>query len=212
MRRFVGSAVLMAAVIVAVPSLASFGGNSTPSAPTSNSAPPEGQSSEQNIRDQASKWYGDAYDLIAKAKQELSEGKAKNADKRFHKALDKGQRAVEIDSTYHEAWNLVGYAARQVKDYDRSLAAYEHCLRIQPDYAPAREYLGEAYVELGKPGPAMEQLAWLEKSGATEEAGRLRSAVEAWQKEHPEAVASAPATVVGTSTETPVDSLSNTTK
>src|SRR6185436_11236495 len=109
---------------------------------------PEAQ--QQSSRKSAEAFYGDGYNLVAKAKQEAAEGKTKNLDKRYRKALEKAERAVELDSTYHEAWNLVGYCARQVKDYDRSLAAYDRCLKLKADYAPAREYLGEAYVELGK--------------------------------------------------------------
>lgn len=138
--RFVPTA-LLAALLFAAPAFASFSGGSKPDPPPSSSSSPEAKSAETTPRQEAERWYGDAYDEIAKAKKEIADGKAKNADKRFRKAMERGERAVELDSTYHEAWNLVGYGARKLKLYDKALAAYERCLTIKPDYAPAREYL-----------------------------------------------------------------------
>ena len=130
---------------------------------------------------EAEKWYGDAYDEVAKAKKDMADGKKqRNLDKRWKKASDKAERAVEYDPTYHEAWNLVGCCARQLKDYDKSLNAYNKCLEIKPDYAPAREYLGEACVEQGKLPQAREQLAMLEKLNASDEASRLKTAIDAY--------------------------------
>jgi tetratricopeptide (TPR) repeat protein len=175
-------------LIAASPALASMGGSSS-SMPTPPPNPVEAtdQSTTPTLRQQAERDYGDAYQLVAKAKQDQADGKAKNAEKKFKKALERGARAAEIDSTYYEAWNLVGFCSRMLKDYDRSIAAYDKCLAIKPDYAPAREYLGEAYVELGKPDQAREQLAWLEKAQANDELGRLRAALDVWDKAHPSA-------------------------
>jgi tetratricopeptide (TPR) repeat protein len=193
MRHWLMSCLLCVSLAAAAPAHASFGGgSSSPPPPTPGIEPPpssgEGQTS---LRQDAAREYGDAYENVGKAKKDLANGKEKNAEKKFKKALDRGQKAVDIDSTYHEAWNLVGYCARQLKDYDRSLAAYQTCLRIKPDYAPAREYLGEAYLELGKPDLAREQLAFLEKADAEDEVGRLQAAIDTYDKAHPEQ-ASAP--------------------
>lgn len=130
-------------------------------------------------REQAEVLYAGAYDEVAKAKEDLAGGRAKNAEKRFRRALDRALRAAELDTAYHEAWNLAGYAARRLGDYDRALAAYGRCLRLAPDYAAAREYLGEALVELGRHDEARAQLAWLERLGAKDEARVLREALEA---------------------------------
>jgi len=194
MRHWLMSLLLSVSLAAAVPAHASFGGgNSQPPPPTPGiEPPPSSGEGETTIRMDAAKEYGDAYETVGKAKKDLADGKTKNAEKKFKKALDRGQRAVEIDSTYHEAWNLVGYCARQLKDYDRSIAAYQTCLRIKPDYAPAREYLGEAYLELNKPDLAREQLAYLEKADAEDEVGRLQSALDAYAKAHPDQAAAAP--------------------
>ena len=66
----------------------------------------------------------------------------------------------------HEAWNLVGYTARKTGDYDKSFKAYQRCLDIKPDYAPAREYLGEAWLDKGEVKKAHDQLLWLERLAA----------------------------------------------
>jgi tetratricopeptide (TPR) repeat protein len=139
-------------------------------------------------------YYGYAYEEIAKAEKDLGKGNEKKALKRFEKAMQWSERSVEFDPKYHEAWNLVGYTARKLGKYDRSLEAYRTCLEIKPEYAPAREYLGEAYVELGKLEEAKEQLAWLKRLNATEEAGKLEAKIAA--KEKGEA---APATASGQS-------------
>lgn len=184
MRRLSVVLIVPLSLFVVARALASFGGGGHSSEPSRPTELP-GEQSDPQPRDEASRYYGDGYDLVAKAKQDLTAGKAKNAEKRFRKALERGERAVEIDSSYYEAWNLVGFCARQLKDYDRSMAAYDRCLRIKPDYAPAREYLGEAYLELGKNAAAREQLAWLDKAGATEESGRLKAAIDVWENAHP---------------------------
>jgi len=185
--RTLGIAFLLAA-LAAAPALASFSGSSPKGDEPQR---PSGISSiSLTPRQEAERLYADAYDEIAKAKKDLEEGKAKNAEKKFKKALDRGERAVDHDPKYHEAWNLIGYAARKLKRYDRALAAYEKCLALKPDYAPAREYLGEAYLELGKPDQAREQLAWLERSAAASaEAGELKKAIAAHEGAHAAAAA-----------------------
>jgi len=168
------------ATLAAAPAFASFGGSSKGDEPQ---RPSQGISSiGLTPRQEAERLYADAYDEIAKAKKDLEDGKAKNAEKKFKKALDRGERAVEYDPKYHEAWNLIGYSARKLKKYDRALEAYEKCLALKPDYAPAREYLGEAYLELGKLDQAREQLAWLERTAAASpEARDLKKAIEGAQ-------------------------------
>jgi tetratricopeptide (TPR) repeat protein len=175
------------ALLAATAAWGSFGGGGSKDDPPASSSAPEAGNPPATPRQQAEQLYNDGYDEAQKAKADLASGKAKNAEKRFKKALDRAERATELDSTYHEAWNLAGYSARKLGNYDKALAAYDHCLRLKPTYAPAREYLGEAYLEMGKPAEAREQLAWLEKLNAAEDAKTLRTAIETYEKTHPSA-------------------------
>src|SRR5437867_1302034 len=156
MRARVSVSIFLGLVLASLPAFASFSGSSKP----------EQNANANTTRQEAERLYGDAYNDVAKAKKDLADGKTKNLEKKFKKALERGERAVELDSTYHEAWNLVGYCARNLKLYDKSLAAYQRALTIKPDFAAAREYLGETYLEMGQPDKAREQLAWLEKLSA----------------------------------------------
>ena len=184
------SPILPAAVLVAVlatTAAANMGG----SPPPEPAAPPQGEikpTESQTARQQAEQLYGGAYDDVAKANKDLAGGKEKNAQKKLKHALERAADAVALDSTYHEAWNLVGYASRKLGDYPRSLAAYDHCLRIKPEYAPAREYLGEALVELGRIREAREQLAWLQRLNAADQSTTLAARIDAWQAAHPDSV------------------------
>ena len=190
---------LLASVVATVLALASAAPSRSmgtkpeppPTAPTSSSPgeQPSGTeaSSATGARQEAERAYALAYDDLAKAKKDADSGNKKNADKRYRKALERVENAVSLDSTYAEAWNLVGYAARRLGDYDKSFAAYGRCLALKPDLAAAREYLGEAWLVKGDLAKAREQLAWLEKANAqSEESKALRAAVDAWVAAHPQ--------------------------
>ena len=186
------------------PALASMGGSSSPE-PASTSRPEVKAGGVLTPRQQAEQLYGGAYDDIAKAGLDLANGKDKNAQKKYRRALDRAADAVALDSTYFEAWNLVGYASRKLADYPRSLEAYRRCLVIQPGYAAAREYLGEAYLELGRAGDAREQLSWLERLGAADQAKALSGHIAAWQAAHPDSLVPAPAARPDTAAKAPAE-------
>lgn len=208
MRTFWSLALLT--TLIAGTALASRGSKPEPP-PASNPSMSSGSSDEPQAsgpRVEAERSYSLAYDEIAKAKKDLEAGKTKNANKKFKKAGEHAEHATALDPKYHEAWNLAGYCARKLGDYDKAFAAYDKCLSIKWDYAPAREYLGEAYLEKNDPKKAREQLVMLEKSGeAEEEAGRLFAAIQTYEKAHPEATAPA-AAEASTTASTPADSTS----
>ena len=187
--RIIRSLAVVLPIAFATPAFAVMGGGSSSQPPP---APRDDiQATEKaDPRLEAEKFYADGYEEVAKAKKDIENGKTKNVGKRFKKALERGESAVALAPDYHEAWNLVGYSARQLKDYERSIAAYEKCLAIKPDYAPAREYLGETYVETGDLTNAKIQLAWLEKMNEKTMVESLRAQIDAWEKAHP---ATAPA-------------------
>lgn len=140
-------------------------------------------------RQEAEQSYALAYEEVARAKKDIEDGKAKNAEKKFRRALERCEKAVAFDERYHEAWNLLGYTARKTGDYDKAFRAYERALAIKPDYAPAREYLGEAWLEKGDAKKARDQMVWLERLGAAVELKTLKASYDAYVTAHPEAAA-----------------------
>ncbi len=128
--------------------LASFSDPKPEVPSTPSTSMPQG-SGIKSPRQMAEETYALAYEEVGRAKKDLADKKDKNAQKKFKKALERGEEAVKLDPAYHEAWNLVGYCSRKLGDYDKAFAAYEKCLAVKFDYAPAREYLGEAWLEKG---------------------------------------------------------------
>lgn len=53
-----------------------------------------------------------------------------------------------------DAHNLIGYAYRQQGQWDLSLMHYNRALALNPHHRGALEYLGEAYLQLDRPGDA----------------------------------------------------------
>ncbi len=182
------SILLLCLLTAATGALAMSGGSPKPEAPppSNPSVPPGGEQPQASgPRLEAEQTYALAYEEIAKAKKDLEAGKTKNAEKKFKRALERVEQAVALDASYHEAWNLVGYTARKLGNYDKAFAAYEKCLAIKFDYAPAREYLGEAWLEKDNLAKAQEQVVMLEKlNPGSEEAKTLRAAVEAYATAH----------------------------
>jgi tetratricopeptide (TPR) repeat protein len=190
---------LSVAMLAAAPSLASMSGGSSPAPPpppSSDQGTTQASSNPDDLssRQKAEHSYADAYEQIAKAKEDIEAGKDKNAQKKFKQALESAQEAVRLDPKYYEAWNAVGYSSRKLGNYDDALKAYAACLDIKPDYAPAREYLGEAYIELGQLDKAREQLVMLDHFKAVEESKALKTKLDAWQAAHPDSSSSKPTT------------------
>ena len=73
------------------------------------------------------------------------------AKKKDWPAAERAYReALSLDPALAEAWNGLGFALRNQKKYPESITAYEHALKRRPNYVQALEYLGEAYVQLGR--------------------------------------------------------------
>jgi tetratricopeptide (TPR) repeat protein len=169
---------LLLVTLVATPALASFGSKPDPS-PSSPSA--QEASEQKTPREEAEALYNDAYDDVAKAKDLLAADSPdkKKAEKLFKKAIDKADDALKLDNNYYEALNLQGFSWRKLGNYKKSLEAYSACLKIQPDYAPAREYYGQALLESGDLAGAQAQLAYLKQLKSDDLAKQLEDAIAA---------------------------------
>jgi tetratricopeptide (TPR) repeat protein len=54
--------------------------------------------------------------------------------------------------------NSIGYSTRKLGDVDKGIEYYHQALAIDPNFAKARQYLGEAYLQKGDVAKAKEQL------------------------------------------------------
>lgn len=63
--------------------------------------------------------------------------------------------------------NYLGYSHRKAGRITVGLGYYQEALRANPDYTLVREYLGEAYLQLGDVDAARGQLAEIEKRCGT---------------------------------------------
>ncbi len=170
--------------IAVTPALASFNEKPQTPPPSSSSGSgnvPSANAAEKSAREQAETWYHDAYEDVTKAKEALAAEKpdAKKAKKLYERSIERAARALEYDPKYHEALNLQGFAWRNLKNYPKSLAAYAACIALAPDYAPAREYYGQALLESGDRKGAEEQLAYLKKLDSAEHVKLLEAALAA---------------------------------
>jgi tetratricopeptide (TPR) repeat protein len=87
---------------------------------------------------------------------------------------DRFQEAIDVLDTLQDpntprALNYRGYATRKLGRTEEGIRYYLQSVALDPTYAQVREYLGEAYVTLGKFDLAKEQLAMIQKlCGASE--------------------------------------------
>ncbi|HYN00189.1 MAG TPA: tetratricopeptide repeat protein, partial [Aestuariivirgaceae bacterium] len=58
-----------------------------------------------------------------------------------------------------EVLNGLGYTNRKLGQFHEAIGYYQQAIAIDPNYAEAREYLGEGYTTMGKIDLAKEQLA-----------------------------------------------------
>jgi tetratricopeptide (TPR) repeat protein len=72
------------------------------------------------------------------------------------------QQVVSRDPRNADAYNLLGYATRKSGDANGSLVYYNQALGIDPKHLGAHEYIGEAYLQLGRLPDAEQHLARLD--------------------------------------------------
>ena len=92
---------------------------------------------------------------------DLTSVRAKIASQDYKAAISELKGLAE-DSQSVDVYNLLGFSLRKSGDYPTSLTYYNKALQLQPDFKPAREYLGELYLDMGDMTNAKVQLAKLE--------------------------------------------------
>jgi tetratricopeptide (TPR) repeat protein len=87
------------------------------------------------------------------------EGRALALAGHYRQALD---LLLTIKTRDSMTMTMIGYAKRKSGEIGEGMAFYRQALAIDPDNANTREYLGEAYVAIGRPDLAKIELAKLE--------------------------------------------------
>jgi tetratricopeptide (TPR) repeat protein len=89
-----------------------------------------------------------------KQSADLTGAKARSANQAamagYRESRTRFEAAAKADPNLKEAWNLIGYTSRRLGEYEKSLAAYEKALALNPAYPEAIEYRAEAYLALNR--------------------------------------------------------------
>jgi tetratricopeptide (TPR) repeat protein len=181
--------VLFVLLFPPAPALADYGGPPPPAPSTGPPADaPRGDAPRADAPtgrvERAQQLYASGYDEVVKADMDLKRGKAKEAEKRWARARERLREAVVLDTTHVEAWNLIGFTSRRLREYDESFAAYRTALRQKPLFALAREYYGQGLLETGDLEGAKQQLMWLKKIGDAPLTAQLEQSIAAYEAEH----------------------------
>ena len=93
----------------------------------------------------------------------------------FAKALPLLEKAHRRNRKDAKILNLLAYTQRNLGEIDLAIENYHLALKIDPNFAEAREYLGEAYLQA-----ALRELETLKSYGsrAEEEYNELKEAIE----------------------------------
>lgn len=104
---------------------------------------------------------------------------------KFNEAL--ALLATVKDRENPRALNAMGYATRRLGNVEGALPYYTRALAIEPNYAQAREYLGEAFLAKGDLTAAQEQLGEIERRCGTGcvAFAELRHQIAAFEAVHP---------------------------
>ena len=103
-------------------------------------------------------------------------------DGKFAQALPLLQKYLKTEPANPHAWNYLGFSYRKLKRFDEALVAYKQALAISPNHRGANEYLGELYLQTGKPAKARERLKVLDSACffGCEEFDDLKAAIAAY--------------------------------
>jgi tetratricopeptide (TPR) repeat protein len=74
----------------------------------------------------------------------------KKITKQYKRAAKKYRTAIKHEPRLYQAHGSLGYALKQLGDYEDAMVAYDEALQLKPEYTPAIEYRAEAYLELGR--------------------------------------------------------------
>jgi len=83
--------------------------------------------------------------------------------KQWSQAASVLEKVVAKEPRNADAHNLLGFSYRWMDRMDDSFASYGKALAIEPNHRGAHQYVGVAYLKVGKPEKAEEHLAKLQQ-------------------------------------------------
>jgi len=81
--------------------------------------------------------------LIEKAKLEIN-------NKNYDAAIQDGNKAIELDSTFIEAYYYIGIANNDKKDYNSAIDSFKKALNLTSKHAKSWNHMGFSYEKLGQ--------------------------------------------------------------
>jgi tetratricopeptide (TPR) repeat protein len=105
-------------------------------------------------------------------------------DKKYESIVKQQLNAVKLDPNLYQAYGELGYAYRKLGNYTDALTAYDKALAMQPGYADAIEYRGEAYLGLNRIDDAKTAYLTLFQGGDQKGAAKLGVAMTRWVNQH----------------------------
>ena len=103
----------------------------------------------------------DADPDLAKRDADYAAGKRAAESKDWAQAVQLYQRAEKRNPDHADLHNSLGFAYRNLKQYDRAFEHYKRAIELDPRHRGAHEYIGEAYLLVGDLPNAEKHLAAL---------------------------------------------------
>lgn len=103
-------------------------------------------------------------------------GKARADDGDFEHAIE--VLSMAPDQNDARVLNMLGYSSRKLGRMDEALVFYKAAIATNPDFSLVREYLGEAYIQLGLLEKAREQLTEIERICGGRQCGEYNQLAE----------------------------------
>lgn len=121
-------------------------------------------------------------DLVARD-PDYAAGREAITYKNWSEAAKRFQQAAVREPDNADIQNYLGYAHRNLREFDLAFKYYKRAIELNPRHRGAHEYIGEAYLMVGDPASAEKHLAALREICLLpcEELGDLEKAVAAYR-------------------------------
>lgn len=102
----------------------------------------------------------------------------------YQDAIPVLEEVVNADDDNANAYNYLGFAYRNLGEYQKSKESYDQALALDANHRGAREYLGELYLKLDDLDSAEQQLARLDEICTTgcSEYDELKHAIDEYKQ------------------------------